>query len=154
MQGKPIEIITWLYSQDKDKEFEIKEVKKKRSLNANAYAWHLIGEISKAVRLPKEEIYKNMIKKLGKYEVLPIKNEAVETFMKAWQNKGVGWICEILGESKIEDYTNVVAYYGSSIYDTKEMSILLDEIVQEAINLEIPTKEDIEIEALIEKWNV
>ena len=35
MTGTPIKLIEYLYNQDKDKEFEIKEFKAKRSLDAN-----------------------------------------------------------------------------------------------------------------------
>lgn len=153
--GKIGSVINEIFSLDKDTIYDVKIQKhrKKRSLNANSYCWVLLGEISKIMRIPKDEIYRNIIKQLGKYEILPIKNEAVDTFIKAWTSKGLGWICEILGDSKLDGYTNVVAYYGSSVYNTKEMSILLDGIVQEAKNLDIKTKEDLEIERMLEEWD-
>ena len=46
MIGKPIELIQWLYNQDKEKQFEVKEHKIKRSLTANSYCWVLIWKIA------------------------------------------------------------------------------------------------------------
>ena len=44
MEGKIDSIIQWLFKQDKDKIYEIKEKKEKRSWSQNAYAWKLITE--------------------------------------------------------------------------------------------------------------
>lgn len=139
MIGTPEELSRYLWNLDKDKKYEIKEHKEKRSLDANGYCWVLCKKIADKLHITKEEIYKKNIKEVGKYEVIPIKNEAIETFVNAWTGKGIGWICEILSKSKIDGYTNLIAYYGSSIYDSKEMSLLLDGIVQEAQNLGIET---------------
>ena len=76
---------------------EIKKWYKKRSKDANAYMW-TIAE-------------KDAIKEVGQCEVLPIKDEAVETFINAWQHNGQGWLCEIIGKSKLKGYTNITAYY-------------------------------------------
>ena len=63
MIGTPEKISQYLWQLDKDKEYEIKEYKQKRSLNANAYAWKLITEIGNVVRKSKEEVYLQMLKK-------------------------------------------------------------------------------------------
>ena len=65
---------------------------------------------------------------------------------------GLGWVCETLGESKVNGYTNVVAYYGSSVYNTKEMSVLVDNIVQEAKQLDIETLSERELSLLKDSW--
>jgi len=72
MIGSPLQVIQWLYSQDKDKKFEIKEHKEKRSLNANAYAWVLIGKIAEVVGNTKEEVYREYIKNKGIYRIITI----------------------------------------------------------------------------------
>ena len=41
---------------------DLSEHKEKRSLNANAYAWFLIGKIADALRIGKDEAYLNMLK--------------------------------------------------------------------------------------------
>ena len=45
MVGTSNKIITYLLEQAKDKQFEIKEYKQKRSLDSNAYCWVLLGKL-------------------------------------------------------------------------------------------------------------
>lgn len=130
---------------------DIKKYREKRSLDANAYFWVLISKIQDKLDIPKEDIYRDLIKHIGSYEVVPIKNEAVEKFTEAWKRNGLGWITETT-KSKLEGFTNVITYYGSSTYDSKEMSRLIDLVVQECNQLGIETKTDEEIKALIESW--
>lgn len=118
---------------------QVKEYKQKRSLSQNAYMWVLLNEIAKGVDSTKEKIYKELVKDYGVFEVLPLKNEAVERFTHNWTKNGLGWFTEILGKSKISGYTNIIAYYGSSTYDTKEMTRLLDAVVTECQELGINT---------------
>ena len=120
MIGTQKQVITWLLEQDNTKKYEVKEYKEKRSLDANAYAWVLLGKLQDRLHIPKEDIYRDLIRNIGSYEVVPIKNEALEKFKQAWSKNGLGWITDTT-RSKLEGYTNVIAYYGSSIYDTKEM---------------------------------
>ena len=51
-----------------------------------------------------------------------------------------------------KEFTHYKIYKGSSEYDRKEMSILIDGIVQEAKNLDIETLPPQEIERLKELW--
>ena len=125
---------------------------KKRSLDANAYAWVLLGKLQEVLNIPKELIYKDLIRNVGDYEVIPIKNEAVDKFQQAWRKNGLGWITETT-KSKLEGYTNIIAYYGSSSYDTKSMARLIDLIVQECKQLGIETMTEEEINLLIGAWN-
>ena len=130
---------------------EISKWYKKRSLDANGYAWALMGELQKVTDIPKELIYKDLIRYVGDYEVLPVKNEAVEKFCNAWQKNGLGWITETT-KSKLEGYTNVIAYYGSSTYDTKSMKRLIDLIKQACQEQGIQTMTDDEINSLLGAW--
>lgn len=152
MVGTIEQIIQYLFKQDKTKKYEVKEYKEKRSLDANAYAWVLLGKLQDKLHIPKEEIYRDAIKNIGSYEVIPIKNEAVEKFRQAWSKKGLGWITETT-KSKLDGYTNVLAYYGSSIYDTKEMTRFIEQIIQECEQLDIETKSKAEIDSLLESWD-
>lgn len=152
MVGTIEEIIQFLFKQDKSKKYEVKEHKEKRSLDANAYMWTLISKLQDKLNVPKEVIYKDAIKNIGSYEVIPVKNEAIDRFIEAWSHNGLGWICETT-KSKLEGFTNVIAYYGSSTYTTKEMSRLIDLIIQECQQQDIETKTPEEIESLLESWN-
>lgn len=136
---------------DKDLNIEISKWYKKRSLDANAYAWVLLGKLQDVLNIPKETIYRNMIKNIGSYEVVPIKNEAVEKFESAWQKNGLGWVTEQL-PSKLKGYTNIVCYYGSSSYNSKEMSRLIDLIVQDCKEQEIETLSKEELKSMMEEY--
>jgi len=133
---------------------EIKRYSRKRSRTANDFCWALCTDIGNALTppIPKEEVYRKAIKDVGEYEPLPIKEEAVETFRKRWSEKGIGWFAEIVDDSKIPGYKLVFAYYGSSTYDTRSMSRLIDYLVQDAKNmgLKIPTSK--EQEEMLNAW--
>ena len=140
--------------QGKTYEAELKKKTKKRSLDANAYFWILCGKLAAKVGLPKEDVYRNLIKDVGdNYEVLPIRDDAVEKWVEAWQGKGIGWVCEILGKSKLPGYTNVITYYGSSSYDSTQMSRLTNLCVEECKLQGIETMTPQELSLLMEGWN-
>lgn len=151
MIGTPEQLSRYLWSLDKDKKYEIKEHKEKRSLNANAYCWVLMGEIADVIGRTKEDVYRDYIKNKGIYRIITMNSKSVPTFMKVWQERGLGWVCET-SETNIEGLIDVIAYYGTSSYNTKQMANFIDYVVQEARTLGIKTKEDLEIERLIEEW--
>ena len=103
MIGTQKQLITWLLEQDSTKKYEVKEYRQKRSLDSNAYAWVLIGKIQDKLNIPKEEIYRDLIRNIGSYEIIPVKNEAVEKFRQAWSKNGLGWITETT-KSKLERF--------------------------------------------------
>ena len=134
-------------------DLEVKEHRKKRSQDANAYAWVLINKIADALRITPIEIYRQAIQYIsGNSEIVPIKQEAVEQFKQAWSHNGIGWIARDMGKSKIPGYMNLMVYYGSSVYDTKQMSELIDHLVQDCRALDIEIKSDEEIKSLMEAW--
>lgn len=124
-----------------------------RSLNANAYAWVLMDKIAKKLNTTKEEIYREIIKKVGVFEPLPIKTQIVNVFKSRWESKGLGWVCDIQGDSKLPNYTNVFAYYGTSTYNTEEMSRFIDEIILEAKGLNIQTETPEQIAEMKSLWS-
>lgn len=138
----------------KDKELKVQMSvwRQDRSLNANNYCWKLLDEIAQRMHSTKEEVYQEIISKVGVFEILPIRNEAVDNFVEKWQSRGLGWVCNIMRDSKIPNYTNVIAYYGSSVYNTKEMSRLIDEVVQEAQALGVQVKTPQELAELKNLW--
>lgn len=133
---------------------EIKEHRERRSLDANAYAWKLIGMIAEAAETSPEAVYRSYIKDIGgNYEVVCVKAQAAEAFCKAWEHTGIGWQTQRM-PSKIKGCVNVMCYYGSSVYDTRQMSRLIDLAVQDAKNLGIETKTPRELEELMSRWEL
>lgn len=146
MLGKPLDLINWLYNQEKDKLYEIKEYKQKRSLNANAYMWVLINEIANKVHLSKEEVYLNMLKSYGQSTIISL--------LSSIDYNGFFKYYEVIGTSVLNNkaFLHIKVYKGSSEYNTLEMSILIDGVVHECTNLGIPTISDEEIGALKSNW--
>lgn len=131
---------------NKELSISIKNQYNKRTIDSNSYMWYLSDKIASELNITKDEVYKDAIKNVGEFEILPIKNEAVEKFIEAWSHNGKGWVCETIGKSKIQGYTNVIAYYGSSVYNTKSMSRLIDLMLEEAkqLNIEILNSDQID----------
>jgi hypothetical protein len=131
---------------------EIKPFRPRRSLDANAYFFVLADKLAEKLNTTKEDIYRNCIKEIGGVsETVCVKNEAVDKLCEAWESKGLGWQTETF-PSKLEGCTNVLLYYGSSTYDTAQMSRLLDLIIQDCKEQGIPTETPDEIARLKALW--
>lgn len=130
---------------------EAKKYRPKRSLDANSYCWLLIGKLAEKLNLKPIDVYRKAIVEVGVYEIIPIKDEAVERYIEVWQDNGIGWLCETM-KSKLDGYTNVMAWYGSSVYNSKEMSRLVDNIVEECKEYNIETLPSAELESIKESW--
>lgn len=135
-----------------DKNVNIELKKEKRSLTANGYFWALLGELQEKLRVPKEDLYRQYIYGCGAYDVYCMKDEAVDTFVKSWGDKGLGWVCDSV-KSKLPGCTNVLAYRGTSDYTKEEMAVILDQVVQDCIVQGIPTRREDEIRKLLEEYN-
>lgn len=136
---------------DKEVSIEIKQARKHRSLDANNLAWKLIDQISDKMQVKKSDVYRSAIKEIGGVsEIVCVQDRAVERLREGWSKNGLGWQTDIL-PSKIEGCTNVVLYYGSSTYDTKQMSSLISLLIQEAEQLGIHTYQE-EADKLVKKW--
>ena len=109
----------------------IKEYREKRSISQNSYFWRLCDLLGAKLNRSKEDIYKTYIKDYGVFEILPIRNDAVERFKRNWCKNGLGWFTDDLGESKLDGYTKLIAYYGSSTYNSAEMTRLIDAVIQD-----------------------
>lgn len=125
---------------------------KKRSIDANAYAWVLIDKIAARTRVPKTDVYRNFIRDVGgNSTIVCVQDKAVEQLISGWCKNGLGWQAET-SPSKLEGCTNVVLYYGSSTYDSEQMSRLIDLIVQEARDLGIETLTPDDLERMKVQW--
>jgi len=137
---------------DIDVRIEIKKYRKKRSKDANAYAWVLIDRIAATLSLSKEEVYRNAIKSIGGVsEVVCVLDSAVDRLREGWEKQGLGWQTEVM-DSKLPGCKNVILYFGSSTYDTKQMSLLIDHLAQDAQGLGIETETPEQIARYKELW--
>lgn len=142
MTGNSQEIIGWLWNQERDKIFEIKEYKQHRTLTQNSYLWKLINEIANKVNKSKEEVYLQMLKDYGSSEIVSIKSTInPKGYFKYYEEIGKGYV----GET---EFTHIKIFKGSSEFDTREMKHLLDGVIQECENLDIPTLTDEQIQKM------
>lgn len=133
---------------ENDVEVSIKKYRARRSLDANAYAWVLIDKIAARMGLSKVDVYRDHIRQIGGIsEIVCVRDKAVQRLREGWQKNGLGWQTETM-PSKIEGCTNVVLYYGSSTYDTRQMSALIDLLVETAKSVGIETMSPEELESL------
>lgn len=131
---------------------KIDKYREKRSLNANNYAWHLISEIAENQGIPKEDVYRQYIKDIGVCRQIEIDEKAVDTLIHSWQLHGIGWVADKLDYSKHEGFVLLNLYYGSSTYNTLQMSRLIDNIVQDCKALGIETRTPNEINSMLALW--
>lgn len=124
---------------------EIKKLRKKRSKNANDLLWELCTQISERLSWSglyksKEEIYREHIKVAGVCEYVAAPDRAVESLMEGWGKNGIGWFAEVVDfipGKEIQGCKKICLYYGSSSYDSAEMSRLLGSVIQEASDMGI-----------------
>lgn len=125
---------------------EIKKYRQKRSLNANSYSWVLITEIANIVRLSKDEVYLQMLKHYGQSELVSVLSHIpLRDYVK---------YCEEAGESTLNGklFKHYRVFKGSSEFDTREMSIFIDGVVDEAKALGIATETPNQIAEMKARW--
>ena len=84
-------------------------------------------------------------------EVVCVLDSAVDRLREGWEKQGLGWQTEVM-DSKLPGCKNVILYFGSSTYDTKQMSLLIDHLVQDAQALGIETETPEQIARYKELW--
>lgn len=130
---------------------EIKEYREKRSLDANAYYWKLCGELAKSMGATPEDVYRRHIKDIGNYETLCIQEKALDNFRRTWTSGHLGRFAETR-ESKLPGCVTVLAYYGSSDFDRRQMSTLIDNCIQDCQAVGIETLPPDKLALLKEEW--
>ena len=124
---------------------EAKKYREKRSVDANALLWACLGEIAAAMHPPadKWDIYLNMLRDYGKYTYICVKPGVVEAMKRQWRE------CEEIGEVDINGQRAVqlLCYFGSSTYNTKEFSNLLEGVISEMqeMGLATPTSKEMRL---------
>lgn len=137
---------------DMDLDITLKKHREKRSLDANAYAWVLMDKLATATGQPKTEIYRRAVRDVGgNTETYCGLAPAVEKLCEVWARRGLGWQAETF-PSKLDGCLNVILYYGSSTFDSAQMSRLIDGLVQDCQALNIETLPPERLAAMMEEW--
>ena len=131
---------------------KVGKFRKKRSLDANAYCWTLIGKLAEKLNIPRTDIYRQAIKEIGgNCDTVCVQDKAVQSLCDGWEHNGIGWQTDTF-PSKIDGCTNVILYYGSSTYDTLQMSRLINILVDDCRMYGIETKSQEELNSLLSQW--
>lgn len=127
---------------------EIKQYRQKRSLDSNAYFWLLLGEMAAILKTTKDELYLIMLERYGVYTHVIVKPEVVDKVKQEWRT------VRELGEVTVNGKTGIQlqCFFGSSTYNTKEMSRLIDGVVSEAKELGIETMTPQELARMKNEW--
>lgn len=137
---------------DSEVDITVKKHREKRSRDANAYAWVLIDKIAEKRNMSKTEVYRNAIRDIGGVsDIICIQNKAKKTMIDIWTRNGIGWQVDEM-PSKLDGCTNLILYKGSSVYDSRQMSALIDSLVQDAQSIGIETKPQEEIDSLLRSY--
>ena len=132
-----------------DLQIDVDKWRAKRSLNANAYCWKLITEIADKTNTDKWSVYKELLVRYSNsFEYLIVKPSAIKSLENVFR------VIKTVGEGQIkgEKAIQIQGYYGSSTFNTKEMSTFIDGVVQEAKELGIETQNESEIKELVKLW--
>ena len=147
-EASPINGVNNIQSCEK---LSIKAVKhrNKRSLDANAYCWVILQKIAEVLHQDKWNVYLEMLGKYGVFTHIIVKPNVVDKVKEEWRT------VKELGEVSVNGMTGIQlqCYFGSSTYNTKEMSVLIDGIVYEAKELGIETLPPDELERMKIEWN-
>lgn len=130
-----------------------KNEKRRRSLDANAYAWVLIDKLAVKMGRKKEDVYRDEIANIGgNCDTVCVPAKAVDKLCRNWGTGHVGWITTT-AESKLPGCVNVTLYYGSSTFDASQMHRFIDNIIQDCRAVEIETLPPEKLQMLMEEWS-
>lgn len=141
---------------------KITQYRKKRSLDANAYYWQLLTKIAELLKTSKPFMHNQMLRKYGQLFMFDGKFSTVTIPDTPEAEKQVdeAETYHLKPTSQVRKGNDGVMYRtykmlrGSSDYDTKEMSELIDGVVGEAKELGIETLSPEEIERMKEEWGI
>ena len=122
--------------------------RKKRSLDANAYLWVLLGKMATVLQTDKDAVYIEMLSRYGVYTHVVVKPNVAERVKQEWRT------VRELGEITVNGKTGIQlqCYFGSSTYTTAEMATLIDGVISECKDMGIETATPAELERMKGEW--
>lgn len=122
-----------------------------RSRTANSYCWELCEQISSASGVSVLEVYKDALRNIGKFKDAETPEADIETVKKEWEQHGLGWFVDRVDFGEKEDTVLLRFYYGTSVYNSSEMSKVIDFLVNEAEDMEITVLSERQRKSLIKR---
>jgi hypothetical protein len=126
----------------------VKKLFRKRSRDSNSYLWVILQKMAEVLHTSKDELYIEMLSRYGVFTHIVVKPNVVERVKEEWRT------VRELGEVKVGETKGIQlqCYFGSSTYDSREMSRLIDGVVSEAKLLDIETLPPEELERMNAQW--
>lgn len=133
-------------------DIEAKKHREKRRNRANRYFWKLLQEICEKQSIDTIEDYKRRVRELGIFRRMTTEIENVKTIEYMWNKNGIAWFIDVFDTEVIKnkEYKTLHLYYGSSSFNSKQMSRLIDGLVQDCKAVGIETKSPAEIQSMLE----
>lgn len=122
--------------------------RKRRSLDANGTLWLCLGKMAEKLRTDKWELYLRMLKQYGQYTYICVKPNMVDAVKATWRESEVVGDIDINGRQAVQ----MLCYFGSSTYDSKQFSVLLDGVIYEMKELGLTPPTPKELRRVIEQW--
>lgn len=148
MTGTALQIIAWLGKfVNANKKFTITEAKEKRSLQANAYYWTLLGKIAQKTRVSTARIHNENLRNMSVPEriggqivtvVLPDTDEAEAQALES-ETYHLKPSSQVKEGKNGKMYRTYFLLKGSHTFCTEEMSALIELAVQDADAIGIET---------------
>lgn len=70
----------------------------------------------------------------------------------AWERLGIGWPTEQIDYEQDGEHIVIRAYYGSSVYSRKQLSRVIDNLIQDAKAVGIETMPPAQLESMMREW--
>jgi hypothetical protein len=126
----------------------LKEYRQKRSLDANALFWKAASLIAEHIGSDKDSVYLMLLSRYGVFTHIVVKPQAVEQFKQSYR------LCEEVGEVTVAGQTGIQlrCYFGSSTFNSKQMSRLIDGAISELKEMGIDFVPESDISKAKEEW--
>lgn len=155
MTGKAEEIILYLYGQERDKVWEIKEHRERRSLDSNSYFHVLCDKLRQKLGMSMARCKNHLIADYGQIEYVndePMiyKTNAPEDYMMELEILHTK--CVKVSEENGRAVYFYRVYRGSHTYNTMEMYRLIQGTIEECKAQDIETATPAELAAMAAAW--
>lgn len=127
---------------------EVKLKRRHRSLDANAALWAMLGDMAAVLHTSKDELYLQMLERYGVFTHVIVKPNVVERVKAEWRT------VRVLGEVTVNGQTGIQlqCYFGSSTYNSKEFSVLLDGVISEAKEIGVEYISEADKALMLSEW--
>lgn len=129
----------------------LKKQKTKRTINANSYCWELCKQIAEKAGISSMDVYREAVREYGVYEDYIVEEKKIKEITDAWESFGIGWITDRVDFADKEKVI-IRCYFGTSAYDSLQMTKIINYLVNEANDLGITILSERKRKELLKEW--